>query len=289
MKKFIAILISFALLFLTACTGAGNYKFTKESFPKVSGSASLENLAKAIVAAASESDINEVDELVDFSMSTFDAYKALCDKEVDFLLAYEPDAETLKYFKEKKQNLEMTEIVLDATVLVTSFKNGVDELTENQVNGIYSGRIKTWDEVGGEESVILPYQSLDGSAERELFDRTLNMGDRLNVATKDTVISSDGLFTAVSQYKNSKNAIGYATYSQAQLLANGLSNNSTVKLLKIDGIAPNAETVKNGEYPLSASVYAVIRKGSLSSSPERVLYNWVCSEQGRELAEREFY
>lgn len=287
MKKITALLLVFALLTLTGCAGGRSYSFTKENFPKIGGSASLEGFARAIATAASESDIDGADELVDFSRSTKDAYRALCEEKLDLLIAYEPDSETLGEIKKSGNEIEMTEIAKDALIMICSSENEVDGLTQRQVKEIYSGKIKLWSEADGEETAVFPYQS---EKARELFDRALNTSGKLNAETKDAVISSENeLFSAVTDYKNSKNAIGYATYSQTKNLINGLSSSLTVKALCIDGISPNAETVKKGDYPLTSGVYAVIRKDAPSDSAERILYNWLCGEQGKEVADRYWY
>ena len=61
------------------------------------------------------------------------------------------------------------------------------------------------------------------------------------------------------------------------------------KILSVDGVAPSNETISDGSYPLTNDFYVVIRKSAEKDSPERILYNWVCSEQGRELVEKENY
>lgn len=294
MKRIIAILMILCTLGLAGCSigsSQGNFKFTKETYPKMGGSPSAELLGKAIAATAIGSDINSVDSLVDFSTTTAEAYEALCDGKLDILIAYEPDAKTLSYIKKSGKSVEYTPIAADALVMICSSENEVDSLTENQLSGIYSGRIKTWSEFGGKEIEILPYQSESGSGEQELFDRTLNMGDRLETATKEIIVSSSGeLLTAASKYDNSEKAIGYATYHDMQLIIEGLSGTSnTVKILSVDGISPSLETIESGEYTLTEKLYVAVRKNSLSGSPERVLYNWICSEQGKELIKQQKY
>lgn len=287
MKKVLAILLALSLALLVGCTGKGNYDFTEDNFPKIGALSSMKNLAQKIAMAATGAEIQNESALADFPDSAYDAYKALCDGELELLIAYEPDAATLKMLKENECDIEMTEIALDAVVFLTSFENPVDSLTKNQISGIYSGRIKTWDEVDGEENTILPYQNVKRS---EIFDRTVNKSGKLDEATMDMIVSSTGdVFGTISEYKNSENAIGYASYSDVRLIVNGLSNNLTVKALSVDGVSPNAETVKSGEYPLTEGIYAVIRSDAKADSPERILYNWLLSEQGKEAADKYWY
>lgn len=293
MKRIIAIILALCLVCLTGCSlgGGGNYTFSQANYPKIGGSPSAKTLIKDITATALAMDRSSVGELAEASDSTADAYKALCDGKLDIILAYEPDMQTQAYIKESGKDVEMTAVAIDALIMLCSTENPVDSLTENQLSGIYSGRIKSWSEVGGKKSDILPYQSASNSAEQELFNRTLNMGDRLKTATKELVVDSSGqLFAAASEYDNSDEAIGYSTYHDMQLTLNGLSSvYDTVKVLSVDGVSPDAETVSSGEYALCEKIYVVIKKSALSGSPERVLYDWICSEQGKEVIMRAGY
>ena len=64
---------------------------------------------------------------------------------------------------------------------------------------------------------------------------------------------------------------------------------STSKILDVEGVTPTNETIGSGAYPLTNDFYAVIRKSAAEDAPERVLYNWICSDQGRELVQRDNY
>lgn len=293
MKRIIAIFLALCLFCLTGCSIGGNknnFKFTDENYPKTAAALSAEDLAKAIAATAVGRTRTEVDSLITLSGTTADAYKALCDEKVDIVIAYEPDTQALAYIKESGKDIDMTPIATDALVMICSGDNEVDSLTENQIAGIYSGRIRSWKEVGGSDTEVMPYQCKDGSAEQELFTRTLNLGDRLKAATKDVLVDSTGQFLSASaKYDNGKGAIGYAVYHKLQLDKAAGEKFSTVKTLMIDGVAATDETIESGEYTLTENIYVAVRKDSLTGSAARVLYNWICSDQGKELIGNEGY
>ena len=293
MKKIIAVLLALCLICMTGCSIGSvknSFKFTEESYPKTGGSPSAEELAKAIAATAVGKKRNEVDSLVSFSGTTLDAYKALCDEKIDILIAYEPDAEAQAYIKKSGKDLDITPIATDALVMICSGENAVDSLTVNQISGIYSGRIRNWRELGGADSEILPYQYDNSSAEQELFNRTLNLGDRLKTATKDVIAETSGeLFSAAAKYDNGESAVGYAVYHSLKLNKAAGEKLNTVKTLSVGGVQPTDETIESGEYELTENLCVVVRKSSLSGSAARVLYNWICSDQGRELIENEGY
>ncbi len=302
MKKIIALLLVF-LLTLTALAGCsgnkelpeetsaeqtGTFTFTQENYPKMGGSLANLPLGEAVTATVLGITREEADELIKFEGSTTDNYKAIVDKDFDILLAYEPSEEAKAYIEEQNVPLEMTPIGVDALVFICSLENEVKSLTVDQIKDIYSGRLTSWAEVGGEESDIIPYQRNKDSGSQTLFDKLIHLGDELMEPEKDYIIGSMiGLLEAVADYDNSKDALGYTVY---YYLTNMEKDKlTTSKILDVDGITPSNETIGSGEYPLTNDFYVVIRKSAKENSPERILYNWICSEQGQELVEKENY
>ena len=56
--------------------------------------------------------------------------------------------------EEKKQNLIGTAIGYDAIAVFVNKKNPVNNLTKEQIKGIFTGKIKNWKEVGGKDAPI---------------------------------------------------------------------------------------------------------------------------------------
>ena len=304
MKKIIAILLVLVMVLLCGCTmadvedkikdivdqdqNASNFVFTKENYPKMGGSLANLPLGEAITATALGITREEANEMITFAGSTTDNYKAICDKEFDILLAYEPSEEAKEYIKNSGEELEMTPIGVDALVFICAKNNNVDSLTIQQVKDIYSGKITNWKELGGSDSEILAYQRNKDSGSQTLFDKLINLGDDLMEAPKNLIVGSMiGLLEAVADYDNSADALGYTVY---YYLTNMETDKlSTSKILSVGGVAPSNETIGDGTYPLTNDFYVVIRKSAEENSPERILYNWICSEQGKELVVRENY
>ena len=304
MKKFIAIFLVLTMVLLCGCTvsdvedkikdivdqdqNTSNFVFTKENYPKMGGSLANLPLGEAITATALGITREEANSMITFAGSTTDNYKAICDKEFDILLAYEPSEEAKEYIKNSGEELEMTPIGVDALVFICAKNNNVDSLTIKQVKDIYSGKITNWKELGGLDSEILAYQRNKDSGSQTLFDKLINLGDDLMIPPKNLIVGSMiGLLEAVADYDNSADALGYTVY---YYLTNMETDKlSTSKILAVDGVEPSNETIGSGEYSLTNDFYVVIRKSAEENSPERILYNWICSEQGKELVERENY
>ena len=314
MKKLIALLAAFALLLTCACgadpgmtpatetDAAGSdpapaesptaqqigFTFTRDNYPRMGGSLANLPLGEAVTASVLGVTREEADELITFAGSTTDNYKALVDGTFDILLAYEPSEEAMGYVKDNGVELEMTPIGVDALVFICSLENAVSSLTLDQIKDIYRGKLTEWSEVGGSGGAIIPYQRNKDSGSQTLFDKLLNLGDELMTPPENLVVGSMiGLLEAVADYDNSKNALGYTVYYYlTNMEADKLK---TSKILDVDGVTPDNETIGSGTYPLTNDFYAVIRKDAAEDSPERILYNWICSDQGHELVVRENY
>ena len=266
----------------------GDFTFTADNYPKMGGSLAALPLGEAVTATVLGIDRKAASELIVFEGSTTDNYKAIVDGKFDILLAYEPSEEAKEYVASHGKELEMTPIGIDALVFICSLENKVNSLTTKQIKDIYTGKITNWSEVGGDDLPIIPYQRNKDSGSQTLFDKIINLGDELMDAPKEQVVGSMiGLLEAVAEYDNSEGALGYTVY---YYLTNMESDKlGTSKILAVDGVVPNNDTIGTGEYPFGNEFYVVIDKTLPEDSPARVLYNWICSEQGKELVKQEKY
>ena len=69
----------------------------------------------------------------------------------------------------------------------------------------------------------------------------------------------------------SAEVLGYGFYNEAVLM--GAADGC--KLLEVDGVAPTAENIASGEYPLCVDVLAGISASAADDSPERALWLWL--------------
>ena len=295
MKKILALTLALLtlLLCLVGCASEKeekkeSFEFTIENYPKMGGSLANLPLGEAVTATVLGIDRETASSMIKFEGSTTDNYEWLVDGKFDIILAYEMGEDAKAYAKEKGVELEMTPIGTDALVFICSLENGVENLTQEQIEEIYKGNITNWKELGGEDHDIIPYQRNKDSGSQTLFDKLIPLGEDLMEAPSDIRIGSMiGLLEAVADYENSKDALGYTVYYYlTNMEADKLT---TSKLLSVDGVAPSNESIGKGEYPYTNDFYVVIRKDAAEDSPERILYNWICSEQGKELAEKENY
>ena len=62
-----------------------------------------------------------------------------------------------------------------------------------------------------------------------------------------------------------------------------------LKLRALEGVDPNPETIRSGEYPLLNPKYVVIPAASSPNEPNHILFQWLLSEEGQKLVAHEGY
>ena len=203
---------------------------------------------------------------------------------VDIVIGTGPNADERRAAEEAGVELVMVPVCYDAFVFLVNSANPVNTLTAEQIRGIYSGAIRGWGEVGGkEDSLIAAYQRPHGSGSQTAMEEMVMDGYRLSAADPNYI--SDGMADLVAQignYDNSVNAIGYSyLYYVSSLYKSG-----SLKVLAVDGTAPDAENLQNGSYPFTVYYYAVYARGN--ETAERFV-NWMISDEGQACAAQAGY
>lgn len=171
-------------------------------------------------------------------------------------------------------NLVATPIALDGIAVIVNPENPVNDLTLDQVRKIFAGEIRNWKEVGGEDAEIVVVIREEGSGTRKAF-KELVLKDKdyaINALQKQ---SNGAVRKAVA---GNKNAIGY--------IGLGYVDNS-VKALRIDGVVPTRENVKNGSYPISRKLYLIT-----NGQPQGIVKEFIdfaLSEEGQRIVEEAGY
>ena len=261
------------------------FTFTRENFPRLNGSTSTAPLGRALAAVLLGESEDDVSDLINFSRTT-ESFRQLMQGNSDLLIVAEPSSTALDELKQANFDIRMEPFATDALVFVVNANNPVDSLTLEQLQGIYTGKITNWKEVGGDDLEIVPFQRNAESGSQVLMNK-LVMGDlQMMDAPEGYMLSEMGtLMEAVKSYDNSASAIGYSVYYYAHdmEMADGL------KLLKIDGVAPSADTIRSEEYPFRNPYFVVMAADTPENSPTAILYNWILSEEGQKLVDRQGY
>ena len=263
----------------------GAVVFTRENMPRLDGSTATAPLAQAAAAVPLGESEEDVADLIDFSRTT-ESYRQLMQGDADLLIAAEPNAAVFDEMEEAGFEVQMEPLATDALVFMVNEDNPVDSLTTEQLRGIYSGEITNWSEVGGADLDIVPFQRNAESGSQVLMEKLVMDGTEMTEPPEGYMIASMvGLMDAVKEYDNSSNAIGYSVYYYAHdmQMAGGL------KLLKIDGVAPEAATIRSGEYPFLNPYYVAMNAAEPEGSMTRVLYDWLLGPDGQKLVDMKGY
>lgn len=117
-------------------------------------------------------------------------------------------------------------------------------------------------------------------------------GLKIMDAPKENLIGTmEAIINLVSNYDNGKNTIGYSYFYYATTMFETIDPEvaSNIKLLKINGVAPNNKTIQDGSYPFNTAYYIVINKKDGENSPARILANQMLSARGQKVAENAGY
>lgn len=294
-RKLMCAALALAFALLAACGApeaqpsptpdANQVSFTRENFPRLDGSTATAPLGRAIAAVLLGESEDEVSDLIDFSRTT-ESYRELMRGNRDLVIAAEPNEAVFDEMKEAGFEIEMEPFAMDALVFMVNAGNPVESLTLEQLRGIYTGEITNWSEVGGEDAEIVAFQRNAESGSQVLMEKLVMDGTEMIDPPEGYMLSSmGGLMDAVKSYDNSSNAIGYSVYYYAHdmQMADGL------KLIAVDGVEPNQDTIRSGEYPFLNPYYVAIDAAEPENSMTRVLFDWILGPDGQKLVDMQGY
>ncbi len=257
-------------------TRSENLQFT-DNLPRVDGAAALFPVYSAFVNAVYPEGTQLHNGIFEYN-NTPEGYRLLAEKETDIFIGVYPSDKQIAYAKERNTNFIYTPIGTEAFVFFTHKDNPIDNLTTEQIKGIYSGEITNWREVGGDNEKIAAFQRNEGSGSQSMLERF--MGDTpIMEAPKDMVNDlMAGIIERVSNYKSKSNSIGFSF----RYYVEGIIQNPDVKMLSIDGVKPTAENIKSGAYPIVTPIYAVTYEGNANGNVD-VLLDWILSSEGQNI------
>lgn len=162
-------------------------------------------------------------------------------------------------------------VAWDALVVITNKSNPVDNLSIEQIKGIYTGKIKNWKQVGGSDAAIDLYDrkgkhSGVGRTFRKLVFANFNQ----EFASTRSFKSSGPLEKAIIE---NPNAVGITGISSARL--------REVKILKLDNIYPSYENVEDGGYQLYRPLYITYNPTSEKIDAVKQFISFCHSKEGR--------
>ena len=170
---------------------------------------------------------------------------------------------------EKEQGLVGTILAYDGIAVIINPENTVENLTVEQIAAIYTGEITNWAEVGGIDAEIVPIGREAGSGTRGGFEEIVGVEDACRY--RQELTATGDVITAVSQ---NPGAIGYASLASVK---------DTVKAIKVGGVAPSEETVKDETYAIQRPFVLVTKADTELTGAAKAFFDFITSEAAREV------
>ena len=176
--------------------------------------------------------------------------------------------------EEKASGVEGTAIAYDGIAVIVNPANKVTNLTLEQLKDVYTGKITNWKDLGGEDGQIVVVSREDGSGTRDAFQEIVGYKSEELVADATIADGSGNIKTTVS---GNKNAIGFVSFSYVD---------NTVNAIELNGVKPEEELAKSGEYKLSRPFLIVTKKDTLTDEGKKVI-DYILSEEGQKIVEED--
>lgn len=261
----------------TNAPAAERPKCSLDEYPRFDGSTANIPLAIGLIQLVTGCTEEQAAEKSVVSTTDY-SYRALYEGKADMLLVYEASKPT-KDELHPADTFDMRPIGLDALVFIVNRDNPVNSLTEEQIKGIYSGRITNWKDVGGLDQPIVAFQRpvLSGSQTLmlDLVMKDEPMADPEQVTVSNTM--SD-VINDIAAYDGSANAIGYSVYYYAK----NMFTQPNLKFITVNGAEPTYESINAGEYPYINPFYAIIPKTHPNENALKIV-DWLETPDGQAL------
>ena len=171
--------------------------------------------------------------------------------------------------EEKEQGLVGTVLAYDGIAVIVNPENTVEDLTVEQIAAIYKGEITNWSEVGGIDAEIVLIGREAGSGTRGGFEEIVGVEDLCQY--RQELTSTGDVITAVSQ---NPGAIGYASLASVK---------DTVKAIKVGGVAPSEETVKDETYAIQRPFVLVTKADTELTGAAKAFFDFITSSDANEV------
>lgn len=181
--------------------------------------------------------------------------------------------------KDAGKDYKETVIAFDALAIVINKGNKIEQLTRDQLKGIFTGKISNWKEVGGADLKIIVYCRESSSGTYEFLKEHVMDNENYSISA-EIMPATDAIIESVGK---NEGAIGYVGLAYVE---------KSVKTVQVsfDGkifVGPSIETAKNRTYPITRPLYYYY----LTSTETKLkpYLDFVLSDEGQKIVLREGY
>ena len=160
----------------------------------------------------------------------------------------------------------------DGITVYLNPSNKVKELTIKQLGDMFSGKITNWKQVGGADADIKLYGRENSSGTYVFFQENVVKGDYASNCQ-----TLPGTAAVVNAVKKDPNGIGYGGAAYAE----GIEICKVKKDENSPAYAANAETIKNGQYPISRYLFMYLKNRPTGELKKYI--DWILSPEGQKM------
>ncbi|MDB2093031.1 MULTISPECIES: phosphate ABC transporter substrate-binding protein [Clostridium] len=182
-----------------------------------------------------------------------------------------------KLEEDKAKELVDHKVVAQGFAIVVNEAAGVKELTKQQIQDVFSGKVKNWKEVGGADKEIFLIHRPSSSGTRATFVKTVLGGDK-NLENDSLGSVQDSSGAVAKAMAQNDGAVSYLALSY-------LSSDEAKSMVKvaIDGVEASKENITTGKYPFWSWGH-MYTKGEPTAEAKKFI-GYIMSEDNKKVVE----
>ncbi|MGA1790507.1 MAG: ABC transporter substrate binding protein [bacterium] len=148
--------------------------------------------------------------------------------------------------------------------------SGIENITTEEIIGIYSGKITHWNQLGVDKGKIYPVARETGDSCLRVLNEKLPGFKEITNPRAKIIYNTPKTVETLEKYRNT---IGYVPLSAIM--------DTNLRILKVNGIYPSMENIENGSYGLTVP-YGIVHKGEITGLAKRFL-DFLYSEEAKKI------
>jgi phosphate transport system substrate-binding protein len=202
--------------------------------------------------------------LINKQIDIADASRQIKQKEID--AAKEVDVNPVEW-----------KVALDGISLIINSENNLDELSYNQLRGLYNGSITNWSEVGGIDAPVITYGRQSTSGTYVYFNEEVLDEDDYRADMNQMAGNAD----IVEAVINDPNGIGYVGVAYAEARKDELKIVSVKRQATSQAYQPTSANIASGNYPVSRYLY--VYTNGIPEGAVKDYIKFMLSSEGQEV------
>lgn len=200
--------------------------------------------------------------------------------DIDFAFTCKPISKISKKLKldpAKVAGWKSIPIAKDPIVIVSNVKNGINNLSVEQLTDIFKGKITNWSAVGGiDQSINLAYFESDIESGSQLLFKEFTVGIKGELASNAKTLGGPSMLgNYVSRTAGGVSFMPLNAYEQEY-----------GAIVAIDGVIPSKQSIEDGSYRLAATYYLTVENSG--DAKVDAFINYCMSEEGQKVIAKNF-